>query len=277
MRGQAKAQTTALFSLFFVFSLFLLTSCAPSLKTPEPPGGKGPCPATQRSYVIHGKRYYPLASAENFRQKGTASWYGKKFQGRKTANGERYNMYARTAAHKTLPMGTLVRVQNLKNKTQTIVRINDRGPFVKNRIIDLSYTAAKEIGLLRSGTAPVLLTALKNKSSKEEKRKKTRRSTATGKTGERGTTNKYHSASVQTPLYIQVGIFESKNEAKKLARNFAKRGRDVLIQSFPAAGTRFFRVMLLSGTTLNEARKDKRELEENGVSCGPIRSQQQIP
>jgi len=271
MRGQAKARPIALFSTLFLFSLFLLTSCAPSPKTPTAPGGTGACPATQRPYVVHGRRYYPLTSAENFRQRGIASWYGKEFQGHMTANGERYNMYDHTAAHKTLPMGTLVRVRNLNNRAQTIVRINDRGPFVRNRIIDLSYAAAREIGLIKSGTAPVLLTALKGKSSKDKERKI--KNQAPGGLRKEGTAKEYRPTGKEKRFYIQIGIFETKDEAKKLARNFAAKGRDVRIQTFPAAGTRLFRVMLVSGTTLSQARRDKMELEKNGVPCGPIRSQ----
>lgn len=118
-------------------------------------------PATKRlrfKYrVIHGKKYYPVPGLV---QRGIASWYGKKFHGRKTANGEIYNMYKRTAAHRTLPFGTYVMVRNLKNNKKTVVRINDRGPFIKNRIIDLSYRAAKDIGLIGPGTAPVELIVL---------------------------------------------------------------------------------------------------------------------
>ena len=110
-----------------------------------------------RCYVIHKKRYYPVPGLV---QRGIASWYGKKFHGRKTASGEIFNMYKRTAAHRTLPFGTYVLVRNLKNNKTTIVKINDRGPFVKNRIIDLSYRAAKDIGMIESGTAPVELIVL---------------------------------------------------------------------------------------------------------------------
>ena len=93
--------------------------------------------------------------AHGFVQKGMAAWYGEKFNGRKTASGERFNMHKLTAAHRTLPFNTLVKVTNLNNKASVVVRINDRGPFVKNRIIDLSRAAARKIGLDRSGTAPV--------------------------------------------------------------------------------------------------------------------------
>ena len=93
--------------------------------------------------------------ARGFVQKGMAAWYGDKFNGRKTASGERFNMHKLTAAHRTLPFNTLVKVTNLNNKASVVVRINDRGPFVRNRIIDLSRAAARKIGLDRSGTAPV--------------------------------------------------------------------------------------------------------------------------
>ena len=108
--------------------------------------------------------YYPYhimkSVRKGFRQRGVASWYGYEFHGRKTADGEIYNMYAYTAAHKTLPFNTYVMVKNLNNGRETVVRINDRGPFVKNRIIDLSYAAAKQLGIVGVGTAPVELTVV---------------------------------------------------------------------------------------------------------------------
>ncbi|HKL83216.1 MAG TPA: septal ring lytic transglycosylase RlpA family protein, partial [Desulfobacter sp.] len=116
--------------------------------------------ATQRPYRIAGKRYYPMTSASGYVEKGHASWYGRKFHGRKTSNGETYNMYAMTAAHKTLPMNTWVKVENLNNGRNITVRINDRGPFVAGRIIDLSYNAARRIGIVGPGTGRVKVTAL---------------------------------------------------------------------------------------------------------------------
>ncbi|HAR33202.1 MAG TPA: septal ring lytic transglycosylase RlpA family lipoprotein [Desulfobacter sp.] len=115
---------------------------------------------TQRPYSIAGKHYYPMATAKGYVEKGRASWYGKKFHGRKTSNGETYNMYAMTAAHKTLPMNTWVSVENLENGRHVTLRINDRGPFVAGRIIDLTYTAARLIGMVGPGTARVKVTAL---------------------------------------------------------------------------------------------------------------------
>ncbi len=108
-----------------------------------------------KTYVVFGKRYYVKRSNKNYRSRGIASWYGRKFHGRKTSNGETYNMYAMTAAHKTLRIPTYVKVSNLENGKVIIVRVNDRGPFVNNRIIDLSYAAAHKIGITRKGTGLV--------------------------------------------------------------------------------------------------------------------------
>jgi len=111
--------------------------------------------ATMRSYKVRGKRYSPTYVYVGQVMNGISSWYGPNFHGKHTSNGEVYNMHAKTAAHKTWPMDTMVRVNNLQNGKSTIVRINDRGPFVKGRIIDCSFTAGKEIGLDRMGIAKV--------------------------------------------------------------------------------------------------------------------------
>jgi rare lipoprotein A len=113
-----------------------------------------------KPYVIDGIRYYPMQKSEGYREKGIASWYGKEFHNRKTANGERYDMYAVSAAHKTLPLPTWVRVTNLENGRSLVLRVNDRGPFVRGRIIDLSYGAARALGTVEAGVAPVLVEAL---------------------------------------------------------------------------------------------------------------------
>src|SRR3990167_8253925 len=112
------------------------------------------------SYKVKGQRYYPRKSSQNFEQVGIASWYGTLFHDRKTSSGEPYDMLGMTAAHKTLPLPTYVEVTNLKNQRKIIVRVNDRGPFESNRIIDLSYVAAKKLGMLGHGTTKVLVTAI---------------------------------------------------------------------------------------------------------------------
>lgn len=108
-----------------------------------------------RPYTVLGKHYTPMLSGKGFEQIGHASWYGQKFHGHLTSNGETYNMFAMSAAHKTLPLPSYVRVTNLDNNKQAIVRVNDRGPFHQDRIIDLSYAAAVKLGYHNNGTAKV--------------------------------------------------------------------------------------------------------------------------
>ncbi|STY28494.1 Lipoprotein [Legionella wadsworthii] len=104
-------------------------------------------------YKVRGKTYHVMKSAKHYKAKGIASWYRPRGRNQKTSAGERYNMYAMTAAHPTLPLSTRVRVKNLNNGRSIVVRINDRGPFLSKRIIDLSYAAAKKLGI--QGLAPV--------------------------------------------------------------------------------------------------------------------------
>ncbi|HHD64171.1 MAG TPA: septal ring lytic transglycosylase RlpA family protein [Desulfobulbaceae bacterium] len=233
--------------------LFLVTSCGPPHITPLEHERKRPGKATQRPYVIKGKTYYPIPNAEGYRETGIASWYGKQFHGRRTSNGETYNMYGGTAAHKTLPMGTMLLVKNLKNDKSTVVRINDRGPFVKSRIIDLSYAAAKNIGMIGNGTAKVTITALGEAvQQKSIGKKPSARPKLKHKDFDAGR------------FYVQVGSFEQRTNARMLARKFADKGRDVIIQQFPAAGTRLLRVMVFSGTSLHKAKQYEKYLENNG-------------
>ena len=113
-----------------------------------------------RSYVVNGKQYFTLPSARGFTQRGIASWYGPKFHGRRTSSGETYDMYKMTAAHKTLPLPTFVAVRNLATGREVVVRVNDRGPFHGDRIIDLSYAAALKLEFARKGTELVEVRAL---------------------------------------------------------------------------------------------------------------------
>jgi len=112
------------------------------------------------NYEVFGKRYYVMETNKGFSETGTASWYGTKFHGKRTSSGEPYDMYAMTAAHKTLPLPTYVRVTNLENERQIVVKVNDRGPFVGDRIIDLSYTAAIKLDMTTKGTARVFIETL---------------------------------------------------------------------------------------------------------------------
>jgi rare lipoprotein A len=158
--------------------------------------------ATMRPYTVLGKRYHPTIAHIGDEFKGVASWYGPDFHAKKTSNGEIYNMYAMTAAHKTLPMNTVVKVENLENGLSCIVRVNDRGPFVKQRIIDLSNVAAHKIDMVKKGTARVKLTVLgfngKIAQTLEEKKE---------------------TASVSN-YYLQVGVFSRQEGANATKRKF---------------------------------------------------------
>ena len=114
----------------------------------------------ERFYVVHGRRYAVMKSSQGFSETGTASWYGDPFHGRKTSNGETYDMYQMSAAHKHLPLPTFIEVTNLRNNKTVVLRVNDRGPFVGDRVLDLSFAAAKELDVIQSGTAPVSIRAL---------------------------------------------------------------------------------------------------------------------
>lgn len=157
------------------------------------------------SYVVFGKRYHVLDSSEGFRQRGVASWYGIKFHGRPTSSGEIYNMHAMTAAHKTLPIPVYVHVKNLDNGRSTVVRVNDRGPFIEGRIIDLSYAAAKKLGVKGPGTANVEISALREGESKP-----VRVARSIPLTDE---------ADFNVPLFIQMGSFSNPVNANNLVQN----------------------------------------------------------
>jgi rare lipoprotein A len=133
-----------------------VASVPDAVPRPEPKSRYG----NPESYVVNGKRYYVRKDSKGFVERGIASWYGTKFHGRRTSSGETYDMYAMTAAHKTLPLPTYASVRNLNTDQTVVVRINDRGPFHDNRVIDLSYTAAVKLGIVKAGTGLVELRAI---------------------------------------------------------------------------------------------------------------------
>ncbi len=132
--------------------LFDLSGCASKKKSKKRFKSSS---ATMRSYCVLGKTYHPTYVAVGQKMQGISSWYGPDFHGKMTSNGETYNMHDRTAAHKTWPMNTMLRVSNMQNGKSTVVRVNDRGPFVAGRIVDCSYAAGKELGLDQMGIAKV--------------------------------------------------------------------------------------------------------------------------
>lgn len=152
------------------------------------------------SYVVFGKRYYVMGNGHGFVERGIASWYGKKFHGRKTSSGDVYNMHAMTAAHKTLPLPSFVRVVNIKNGRSIVVKVNDRGPFVDDRIIDLSFAAATKLGITGPGTAEVEISVVS--SSKSTKRPVVRTIPLVEKVAE------------DVPLFVQLGSFGNELNAQ---------------------------------------------------------------
>ncbi len=204
-------------------------------------------PATQRPYKVAGRTYYPLPCAQGFVQVGLASWYGRRFHGRPTANGEPYNMHALTAAHRTLPMNTYVLVKNLENGKKVVVRINDRGPFVKNRIIDLSYKAAKTIGMIGPGTAKVRIVAL-----------------AEGWASGGMVHYKAHPNPRKGMFYVQVGAFVSPANAFALKKRLSKKYDHVIVTSLTQNGQTYYRVWVYASSDYNQARIFEAKLEKRG-------------
>jgi len=156
-----------------------------------------------RPYSVFGVSYRPLKTAKGYRERGVASWYGKKFHGQRTANGETYDMYAMSAAHKTLPLPSYLRVRNLNNGKSVVVRVNDRGPFLENRIVDLSYAAAAKLGIIGTGTGIVEIEAL---SGDEPITQDTARAPEPGPVPR----------AAAPRLYLQVGAFTSRDNAENL-------------------------------------------------------------
>ena len=175
-----------------------------------------------KSYVVFGKRYYVMNDNSGFTQQGIASWYGKKFHGRRTSSGETYDMYAMTAAHKTLILPVYIEVTNLENGKKAIVKVNDRGPFHENRIIDLSYSAATKLDVVAKGTAVVKIRVVESGYPSAQVSKK------------RGapveTISPDHSPG---DFFIQVGAFSELENAEKL-RTKLDAIDNVLIKISPA-------------------------------------------
>ncbi len=191
-----------------------------------------------KPYAVYGVTYTPLSETSGYRERGIASWYGKKFHGRRTSSGEPYDMYTMTAAHKTLPLPSYVRVRNMQNNRTVVVRVNDRGPFLHNRLIDLSYAAAAKLGILGTGTGVVEVEAV-----------------GPGETPAQTAEVKIYplqvippaaaaeeipvalSPAVSPKLYLQVGAFSLQENAVSLRNRLEREAlRPIFVQSSPAAG-----------------------------------------
>jgi len=169
------------------------------------------------SYVVFGKRYYVMNDNRGFSQKGIASWYGKKFHGRRTSSGETYDMYAMTAAHKTIILPAYVEVTNLENGKKVVVKVNDRGPFHENRIIDLSYSAATKLDVVAKGTALVKIRVVDSGYTSGQASEK------------RGAPVETHSPDGSAGgFYIQVGAFSELENAENLRRKLNAIGNSLV-------------------------------------------------
>lgn len=201
-----------------------------SSRIPDLPGDAVPRPEARSRYgngpvyEVLGKRYTVMPSSGNYQERGVASWYGKKFHGRLTSNRETYDMYQMTAAHKTLPLPTYVRVRNLRNDKSIVVRVNDRGPFVHNRIIDLSYAAALKLDMIRDGTSLVEVTAISFDAPAGDKPTRIVSTPAVRSTPAEPLPEQRQEPSVQPSpvsehrIFVQVGAFgERSNAARRLA------------------------------------------------------------
>ncbi len=204
------------------------------------------------SYVVFGKRYHVLDSAAGFRQRGIASWYGPDFHGKRTSSGERYDMHAMTAAHKTLPIPVMVRVKNLDNGKTVVVKVNDRGPFVDDRIIDLSYAAAQKLDMIGPGTARVEITALD----------------ASGKASKapvRAIPLVQEPPVVPSEIYIQLGSFGNIDNARKLRNELRSRHeKPVIIRNVKTAAGSLYRVQLGPLPDAVEATTAQQRLQRKG-------------
>ena len=233
-------------SLLIVLPVVLaLNACGgrkPPAQSPDQPKLK----ASQRPYTVMGKRYEPLMSHVGFSQEGVASWYGKDFHGKKTSNGEIYDMHAMTAAHKTLPLGVFVKVRNKENGQETIVRVNDRGPFVKDRIIDLSYSAARKLGVDMKGTAPVRIDALGYQVG--------------------GASEGYQQPETyDTGTYsVQIGAFKNPQNAKRLSEEMKKLHGYSEVKQAMVNGELFYRVQAGVFTSLQAAEEAEARFSDQG-------------
>lgn len=215
----------------------------PAAPTSRPLADRNRIPPTQRPYSINGRTYYPIPSAYGFEERGVASWYGPQFHGKKTSNGETYNMYGLTAAHKILPMNTHVLVKNLECGREIVLRVNDRGPFAKDRIIDLSLGAAQALGVDGPGTARVQVTALGE----------AERTMAGGKVQERFMAYQNFN---EGEFFVQIGAFTNKENAERLQGAVAGQGSKAVSEVYDHGdGSRYYRVQVWAGRTLDEAKK----------------------
>ncbi|UCE88929.1 MAG: septal ring lytic transglycosylase RlpA family protein [Pseudomonadota bacterium] len=215
------------------------------------------------TYKVNGKRYHVMKSSRGYRERGVASWYGAKFHGHRTSSGDPYNMYAMTAAHKSLPLPTYVQVTNLANGSTVIVRVNDRGPFHKDRIIDLSYAAAKKLGITAGGTGVVEVRAIDPDAHPHD--------SAPVRQAEQGTPLTPQDAPASRfSLYLQVGAFASRQNAEKLHDTLVFLHESVLIDAAPHNDDTIYRVRIGPLSSVEEADRLAARIAELGMAAPHI-------
>lgn len=235
-------------TLFLIILSFLLVACGSSrARMPAdnilPSGANGGVSKIGNPYKVSGKWYYPKEE-HGYEAIGIASWYGKQFHGKPTANGETYNMNSLTAAHKTLPLPTNVKVTNLQNGRSIIVRVNDRGPFVGDRLIDLSRRAAQILGFTNQGTTKVRIQALNGRGEIVKSRKKLTRNTHIPIPVEQNTVPQKREPVNTAALVVQAGSFKEKDNAHSRMRELANAGIDADITQALVNGVTYFRVVI---------------------------------
>jgi rare lipoprotein A len=237
-------------------------------------------------YDVFGKRYYVLSSSAAYVERGVASWYGPGFHKVRTSTGEQYDMYGMTAAHKTLPLPAYVRVTNLQNGRNVVVRVNDRGPFVGNRIIDLSYTAASRLDMLRNGTAMVEVRALDFPAATPDPGATLLSAAPTSPSGQAGAAASAGTASVgaatsgagtvepgsaptsavRTVLFVQAGAFADPANAERLAAKLRGGGYGkIFVRDDLIAGRKMYRVRIGPVPDVPEFDRIVAALERAGV------------
>ncbi len=248
----------------------LLSSCATPVKKDGPPQfyvdetripNAVPKPeplaktGNMKSYTVFGKRYHVIASSRHYDEVGIASWYGTMFHARKTSSGEPYDMLGMTAAHKTLPLPTYVEVTNLANQRKIIVKVNDRGPFAPHRIIDLSYVAAKKLGMLGHGTTRVRVKAINPYTYHKAVFH------AQGGTWRRG-----------SGIYLQVGAFKMRDHAQQLKTRVSGLVNAPIRILNPIRHIGFYRVRLGPIKDMSTANDILKRLDTIGIKAKQVRA-----
>lgn len=244
--------TNKIIILSFTLLTLLLSGCVTHQRaySPQDQSQSSRQKTVQKPYTVAGKRYEPLSSHEGFVQDGIASSYGRDFHGRTTSSGELFDMNAMTAAHKTLPLGVYVKVRHKRSGREIVVRINDRGPFVGARIIDLSEGAARRLEMLQEGLAAVEITALGYKAE------------STGGKTEYQVPASYDNGS----FALQVAALKNRANAYRFADELQRKHGSAEVQEAIVAGDKYYRVRLGHYSSLRAAQSAQESFERKGFS-----------